>query len=171
VLQVLVDALRPGIIELELDEIVRKEFEAQRDPDVPRATSTTRRRCAFRSTTRSCTASPASGRSRTAISSLGLGARTGVRGRLRRDGGRGHDDGGKQRLIDSGREAMWRGIGARGAGGRVSDIGHAIQTYGRARATASSASTLGTAWPADARRPADRTTGRRGRAPCCAPAW
>jgi methionyl aminopeptidase len=34
-----------------------------------------------------------------------------------------------QRLIDVTREAVWRGIGAARAGARTGDIGHAIQTY------------------------------------------
>ncbi len=131
VLQVLVDAVRPGVIELELDEIVRKEFKKRNIIptflgyyDYPATVCISindeivhgipgKREIAdgdIVSLDLGCTH-----RGFVADSALTVGC-----GLMTPE---------KQRLIDTGKEAMWRGINAARAGGRVGDIGHAIQTY------------------------------------------
>jgi len=131
VLQILADALRPGIIELELDEIVRKEFKKRNVVptflgyyDYPATVCISindeivhgipgKREIEdgdIVSLDLGCTH-----RGFVADSALTVGV-----GTMTPE---------KQRLIDTGREAMWRGINAARAGGRVGDIGHAIQTY------------------------------------------
>jgi len=131
VLQILADALRPGIIELELDEIVRKEFKKRNVVptflgyyDYPATVCISindeivhgipgKREIEdgdIVSLDLGCTH-----RGFVADSALTVGV-----GTMTPE---------KQQLIDTGREAMWRGINAARAGGRVGDIGHAIQTY------------------------------------------
>jgi len=133
VLQILVDALRPGMVELELDEIVRKEFKKRNviptflnyGPDPYPATVCVsindeivhgipgKREIAdgdIVSIDLGCTH-----RGFVADSALTVGV-----GEMTPE---------KQRLLDVGKESLWRGINAARGGGRVGDIGHAIQTY------------------------------------------
>jgi methionyl aminopeptidase len=131
VLQILVDALRPGIVELELDEIVRREYKKRElvptflgyygypatvcisvnDKIVHGIPSKYEIADGdIVSIDLGCTY-----KGFVADSALTVGV-----GVLSPD---------KQRLIDVCKEAVWRGIGAARGGARVGDIGHAIQTY------------------------------------------
>jgi len=130
-LQVVVDRLRPGVIEKELDEIARREFK-KRDV-VP-------------------TFLGYHGYPATICVSINDEIVHGIPGKREiMDGdvvsidigcthkgfvadcavsvGVGNVSPEAQRLIDVTKEAMWRGIGAARGGSRVGDIGHAIQTY------------------------------------------
>jgi methionyl aminopeptidase len=131
VLQILVDALRPGLVELELDEIVRREFKKRK------VTPTFLGYYGYPATV--CVSindeivHGIPGKREIAdgdIVSIDLGCThegfvadsavtVGV-GTLTSD---------RQRLIDVCKEAVWRGIAAARGGSRVGDIGHAIQTY------------------------------------------
>jgi methionyl aminopeptidase len=131
VLQMLVDALRPGLVELELDEIVRREYKKRNL--VP-------------------TFLGYYGYPATVCVSINDEIVHGIPGKREiNDGdvvsldlgcthkgfvadaavtvGVGSVSEEKQRLIDVCRESLIRGIAAAKGGARVGDIGHAIQTY------------------------------------------
>jgi len=131
VLQILVDALRPGIIELELDEIVRREY---------------------RKRTLIPTFLGYYGYPATVCVSINDEIVHGIPGKREvLDGdivsidlgcthkgfvadsavtvGVGDVSPDKQRLINVCKEAVWRGIGAARGGARIGDIGYAIQTW------------------------------------------
>ncbi|HEY8768261.1 MAG TPA: type I methionyl aminopeptidase [Dehalococcoidia bacterium] len=131
VLQILVDALRPGIIELELDEIVRREY---------------------RKRTLIPTFLGYYGYPATVCVSINDEIVHGIPGKREvLDGdivsidlgcthkgfvadsavtvGVGDVSPDKQRLIDVCKEAVWRGIRAARGGARIGDIGYAIQTW------------------------------------------
>jgi methionyl aminopeptidase len=134
VLQILVDALRPGIVEMELDEIVRREFKKRNviptflgygfDPPYPATVCISVNDVIVHgipgkreiqegdivSIDLGCTH-----RGFVADSALTVGV-----------GDIGEE---KQKLIDVCKEAVWRGIGAARAGSRTGDIGFAIQSY------------------------------------------
>jgi methionyl aminopeptidase len=133
VLQILVDALRPGLVELELDEIVRKEFKKRNviptflgyGPDPYPAT------VCISINDEIVHGIP--GKREIAdgdIVSLDLGCtHRGFVADSALTVGVGEMTAEKQRLLDVGKESLWRGIQAARGGGRVGDIGHAIQTY------------------------------------------
>ncbi|MDP9180282.1 MAG: type I methionyl aminopeptidase, partial [Chloroflexota bacterium] len=131
VLQILVDALRPGIIELELDEIVRREYKTRNL--IP-------------------TFLGYYGYPATVCVSINDEIVHGIPGKREvLDGdivsidlvctykgfvadsavtvGVGDVSPDKQRLIDVCKEAVWRGIRAARGGARIGDIGYAIQTW------------------------------------------
>ncbi len=131
VLQILVDALRPGIIELELDEIVRREYKKRNlvptflgyhgypatvcvsiNDEIVHGIPGKReiQEGDVVSIDLGCTY-----KGFVADSALTIGV-----------GDIGPD---KQRLIDTCKEAVWRGIRAARGGNRIGDIGHAIQSW------------------------------------------
>jgi methionyl aminopeptidase len=133
VLQILVDALRPGLIEKELDDIVRREFKKRKviptflgyaHPPYPATLCVSANDAIVHGIPGKREISDGD------VVSIDLGctyegfvadsARTVVVG-----------DGSEEakRLVAVCEEALWRGIGAARPGGRVGDIGHAIQTY------------------------------------------
>jgi methionyl aminopeptidase len=131
VIQALVDALRPGIIELELDEIVRKEFKKRNV--IPTFLGYYDYPATVCISINDEIVHGIPGKREIEdgdIVSIDLGCTH--RGFVADSAvtvGVGEMTPEKQRLIDSGREALWLGIGAARAGGRVGDIGHAIQAY------------------------------------------
>lgn len=131
VLQVLVDAVRPGVIELELDEIVRKEFKKRNI--IPTFLGYYDYPATVCISINDEIVHGIPGKREIAdgdIVSLDLGCtHRGFVADSALTVGCGSMTPEKQRLIDTGKEAMWRGINAARAGGRVGDIGHAIQTY------------------------------------------
>lgn len=132
-LQLLADRLRPGLVEKELDEIVRKEFKKRNviptflgyaHPPYPATVCVSindeivhgipgDREIAdgdIVSIDLGCTH-----RGFVADSAITVGV--------------GNVSPETQKLIDTTKAALWRGIGAARAGARVGEIGHAIQTY------------------------------------------
>jgi methionyl aminopeptidase len=131
VLDILVDALRPGIVELELDEIVRREFK-KRDL-VPTFLGYHGYPATVCISINDEIVHGIPGKREIAdgdIVSLDLGCtHQGFVADSARTVGVGQMTAEKQRLIDVCSEAMWRGIRAARGGSRVGDIAHAIQTY------------------------------------------
>jgi methionyl aminopeptidase len=131
VLQMLVDALRPGMIEIELDEIVRREY--KRRELVPTflgyygypatvCVSVNDKIVHGIPSKREFVEGD--------IVSIDLGCTyQGFVADSARTVGVGDIGPEKQKLIDTCREGMMRGIGAARGGARIGDIGHAIQTY------------------------------------------
>jgi methionyl aminopeptidase len=130
-LQLLVDRLRPGLVEKELDELVRKEFKKRGvvptflgyfgypatvcvsvNDEIVHGIPGTReiKEGDIVSIDLGCTY-----KGFVADSAVTVGV-----GKISPEA---------QRLIDVTHEALWRGIGAARAGARVGDIGHAIQTF------------------------------------------
>jgi methionyl aminopeptidase len=131
VLQMLVDATRPGLMEIELDEIVRHEYK-KRDliPTFLGYYGYPATVCI--SVNDKIVHGIPSKREFVEgdIVSIDLGCTyKGFVADSARTVGVGDIGPEKQRLIDVCCEALWRGIGASRAGARVGDIGHAIQSY------------------------------------------
>jgi methionyl aminopeptidase len=136
VLQMLVDATRPGLMEVELDEIVRREYKkrdliptflgyphtGRNDFPATVCVSVNDKIVHGIPSTREFEEGD--------IVSIDLGCTyKGFVADSARTIGVGEIGPEKQKLIDVCREALWRGIGAARGGARVGDIGHAIQTY------------------------------------------
>ncbi|MEK7247993.1 MAG: type I methionyl aminopeptidase [Chloroflexota bacterium] len=131
VLQMLVDATRPGLMEIELDEIVRREYK-KRDliPTFLGYYGYPATVCI--SVNDKIVHGIPSKREFVEgdIVSIDLGCtHKGFVADSARTVGAGDIGPEKQRLIDVCNEALWRGIGASRGGARIGDIGHAIQTY------------------------------------------
>jgi len=131
VLQMLVDAVRPGLMEIELDDIVRREYR-KRDlvPTFLGYYGYPATVCV--SVNDKIVHGIPSKREFVEgdIVSIDLGCTyKGFVADSARTVGAGDIGPEKQRLIDVCQEALWRGIGAARGGNRIGDIGHAIQTY------------------------------------------
>lgn len=131
VLQMLVDATRPGLMEIELDEIVRSEYK-KRDliPTFLGYYGYPATVCI--SVNDKIVHGIPSKREFVEgdIVSIDLGCTyKGFVADSARTIGVGDIGPEKQKLIDVCCEALWRGIGASRGGARIGDIGHAIQTY------------------------------------------
>lgn len=131
VLQMLVDATRPGLMEIELDEIVRSEYK-KRDliPTFLGYYGYPATVCI--SVNDKIVHGIPSKREFVEgdIVSIDLGCTyKGFVADSARTIGVGDIGPEKQKLIDVCSEALWRGIGASRGGARIGDIGHAIQTY------------------------------------------
>ena len=131
VLQMLADATRPGLMEIELDEIVRREYK-KRDliPTFLGYYGYPATVCI--SVNDKIVHGIPSKREFVEgdIVSIDLGCtHKGFVADSARTVGAGDIGPEKQRLIDVCNEALWRGIGASRGGARIGDIGHAIQTY------------------------------------------
>ncbi len=130
-LQLLVDRLRPGLIEKELDEIVRREFRKRG------VTPTFLDYHGYPATV--CVSIndeivhgiPGDREIRDGdIVSIDLGCtHKGFVADSAVTAGVGNVSPEGRRLIETTRESLWRGIAAARAGGRIGEIGHAIQTY------------------------------------------
>lgn len=131
VLQLLVEALRPGVIELELDEIVRKEFRKRNI--IPTFLGYHGYPATVCISINDEIVHGIPGKREIMdgdIVSLDLGCTyKGFVADSALTVGVGTMTPEKQKLIDVCREALWRGIGAARGGARTGDIGHAIQTY------------------------------------------
>jgi len=131
VLQILVDALRPGIIELELDEIVRKEFRKRNI--IPTFLGYHGYPATVCISINDEIVHGIPGKREIMdgdIVSLDLGCtHKGFVADSAVTTGVGEMTPEKQKLIDVCREAMWRGINAARGGARVGDIGHAVDSY------------------------------------------
>lgn len=131
VLQVLVDALRPGIIELELDEIVRKEFRKRNV--IPTFLGYYDYPATVCVSINDEIVHGIPGKREIMdgdIVSLDLGlTHKGFVADSALTVGVGEIGAEKQRLIDTCKEAVWRGIRAATGGARTGDIGFAIQSY------------------------------------------
>lgn len=131
VLQLLVEALRPGVIELELDEIVRKEFRKRNI--IPTFLGYHGYPATVCISVNDEIVHGIPGKREIMdgdIVSLDLGCTyKGFVADSALTVGVGTMTPEKQKLIDVCREALWRGIGAARGGARIGDIGHAIQTY------------------------------------------
>jgi methionyl aminopeptidase len=133
VLQILVDALRPGLIAIELDEIVRREFKKRKviptflgyaHPPYPATVCVSINDEIVHGIPRKREIADGD------IVSIDLGCTyKGFVADSAVTAGVGELTPEKQHLIDVCREALWRGIGAARPGARVGDIGHAIQSY------------------------------------------
>jgi methionyl aminopeptidase len=131
VLQILADALRPGIIELELDEIVRREYKKRNIIptflgyyDYPATVCVSINDEIVHGIPGKREIQEGD------IVSLDLGCTyKGFVADSARTEGVGNIGPEKQKLIDVCKEAVWRGIGAARGGNRIGDIGYAIQTY------------------------------------------
>jgi len=131
VLQILTDALRPGIIELELDEIVRREYKKRNIIptflgyyDYPATVCVSINDEIVHGIPGKREIQEGD------VVSLDLGCTyKGFVADSARTEGVGYIGPEKQRLIDVCKEAVWRGIGAARGGNRIGDIGFAIQTY------------------------------------------
>lgn len=131
VLQMLVDATRPGLMEIELDEIVRSEYK-KRDliPTFLGYYGYPATVCI--SVNDKIVHGIPSKREFVEgdIVSIDLGCTyRGFVADSARTIGVGDIGPERQKLIDVCSEALWRGIGASRGGARIGDIGHAIQTY------------------------------------------
>jgi methionyl aminopeptidase len=131
VLQMLVDAVRPGLMEIELDEIVRREYK-KRDlvPTFLGYYGYPATVCV--SVNDKIVHGIPSKREFVEgdIVSIDLGCTyKGFVADSARTVGVGDIGPDKQKLIDVCKEALWRGIGAARGGNRIGDIGYAIQTY------------------------------------------
>jgi methionyl aminopeptidase len=133
VLQILVDALRPGLIEKELDDIVRREFKKRKVIPTFLGYSHPPYPATLCVSANDAIVHGIPGKREIAegdLVSIDLGctyegfvadsARSVVVGRASPEAAR---------LVEVCEEALWRGIAAAKPGGRVGDIGHAIQTY------------------------------------------
>jgi len=130
-LQLLVDRLRPGLIEKELDEVVRREFQKRG------VTPTFLGYHGYPATV--CVSVndeivhgiPGDREIRDGdIVSIDLGCtHKGFVADSAVTAGVGNVSPEGQRLIEATRESLWRGIAAARAGARIGEIGHAIQTY------------------------------------------
>ncbi len=130
-LQLLVDRLRPGLIEKELDEVVRREFQKRG------VTPTFLGYHGYPATV--CVSIndeivhgiPGDREIRDGdIVSIDLGCtHKGFVADSAVTAGVGNVSPEGQRLIEATRESLWRGIAAARAGARIGEIGHAIQTY------------------------------------------
>ena len=133
VLQILVDALRPGIIELELDEIVRKEFRKRNV--IPTFLGYHGYPATVCISVNDEIVHGIPGKREIMdgdIVSLDLGCtHKGFVADSAVTVGVGEMTPEKQGLIDACKEAVWRGIAAARGDARVGDIGHAIDTYVR----------------------------------------
>lgn len=131
VLQMLVDAVRPGLMEIELDEIVRREYK-KRDlvPTFLGYYGYPATVCV--SVNDKIVHGIPSKREfqEGDIVSIDLGCtHKGFVADSALTIGVGNIGPEKQKLIDVCKEAVWRGIGAARGGARIGDIGHAIQSY------------------------------------------
>jgi methionyl aminopeptidase len=131
VLQMLVDAVRPGLMEIELDEIVRREYK-KRDlvPTFLGYYGYPATVCV--SVNDKIVHGIPSKREfqEGDIVSIDLGCtHKGFVADSALTFGVGNIGPEKQKLIDVCKEAVWRGIGAARGGARIGDIGHAIQSY------------------------------------------
>jgi methionyl aminopeptidase len=136
VLQIVIDAVRPGVIELELDEIVRREFKRRNiiptflgyphsgDNDYPATVC-------ISINDEIVHGIPGKREIKEGdIVSIDLGCtHKGFVADSARTVPCGEVGPQKQKLIDVCREALNRGIGAARGGNRIGDIGYAIQTY------------------------------------------
>jgi methionyl aminopeptidase len=131
VLDILVDALRPGIIELELDEIVRREYKKRNL--IPTFEGYYGYPATVCVSINDEIVHGIPGKREVQegdVVSLDLGCTyKGFVADSARTVGVGDIGPEKQKLIDVCKEAVWRGIGAARAGNRVGDIGYAVQTY------------------------------------------
>lgn len=131
VLQILVDALRPGLVEIELDEIVRREFKKRHV--IPTFLGYYDYPATVCVSINDEIVHGIPGKREIAdgdIVSLDLGCtHEGFVADSALTVGVGEIGPEKQRLIDVCKESLWRGIGAARGGARIGDIGHAIQTY------------------------------------------
>lgn len=131
VLQMLVDAVRPGLMEIELDEIVRAEYK-KRDliPTFLGYYGYPATVCVSVNDKIVHGIPDKREFQEGDIVSIDLGCTyKGFVADSARTIGVGNIGPEKQKLIDVCQEALWRGIGASRGGARVGDIGHAIQTY------------------------------------------
>jgi methionyl aminopeptidase len=131
VLQILVDALRPGIIELELDEIVRREY--QKRTLIPTFLGYYGYPATVCVSINDEIVHGIPGKREVLdgdIVSIDLGCtHKGFVADSAVTVGVGDVSQDKQRLINVCKEAVWRGIGAARGGARIGDIGYAIQTW------------------------------------------
>ncbi len=131
VLQILVDALRPGIIELELDEIVRREY--RKRTLVPTFLGYYGYPATVCVSINDEIVHGIPGKREVLdgdIVSIDLGCtHKGFVADSAVTVGVGDVSPDKQRLIDVCKEAVWRGIRAARGGARIGDIGYAIQTW------------------------------------------
>jgi methionyl aminopeptidase len=131
VLQILVDALRPGIIELELDEIVRREYKKR--TLIPTFLGYYGYPATVCVSINDEIVHGIPGKREVLdgdIVSLDLGCtHKGFVADSAVTVGVGDVSPDKQRLINVCKEAVWRGIGAARGGARIGDIGYAIQTW------------------------------------------
>jgi len=131
VLQILVDALRPGIIELELDEIVRREYKKR--SLIPTFLGYYGYPATVCVSINDEIVHGIPGRREVLdgdIVSIDLGCtHKGFVADSAVTVGVGDVSPDKQRLIDVCKEAVWRGIRAARGGARIGDIGYAIQTW------------------------------------------
>lgn len=132
-LQLLVDRLRPGLVERELDELVRKEFKKRNviptflgyaHPPYPATVCVSVNDEIVHGIPGDREIMDGD------IVSMDLGCTyKGFVADSALTVGVGNVSPEAQRLIDTTKEALWRGIGAARAGARVGEIGHAIQAY------------------------------------------
>jgi methionyl aminopeptidase len=131
VLQILVDALRPGIIELELDEIVRREYKKRNL--IPTFLGYYGYPATVCVSINDEIVHGIPGKREVLdgdIVSIDLGCtHKGFVADAAVTVGVGDVSPDKQRLIDVCKEAVWRGIRAARGGARIGDIGYAIQTW------------------------------------------
>jgi methionyl aminopeptidase len=131
VLQILVDALRPGIIEMELDEIVRREY--QKRNLIPTFLGYYGYPATVCVSINDEIVHGIPGKREVLdgdIVSIDLGCtHKGFVADAAVTVGVGDVSPDKQRLIDVCKEAVWRGIRAARGGARIGDIGYAIQTW------------------------------------------
>jgi len=131
VLQILVDALRPGIIELELDEIVRREYKKR--TLIPTFLGYYGYPATVCVSINDEIVHGIPGKREVLdgdIVSIDLGCtHKGFVADSAVTVGVGDVSPDKQRLINVCKEAVWRGIGAARGGARIGDIGYAIQTW------------------------------------------
>jgi methionyl aminopeptidase len=131
VLQILVDALRPGIIELELDEIVRREYKKR--TLIPTFLGYYGYPATVCVSINDEIVHGIPGKREVLdgdIVSIDLGCtHKGFVADSAVTVGVGDVSQDKQRLINVCKEAVWRGIGAARGGARIGDIGYAIQTW------------------------------------------
>ena len=131
VLQILVDALRPGVVELELDEIVRREYKKRNL--IPTFLGYYDYPATVCISINDEIVHGIPGKREILegdIVSIDLGCtHKGFVADSALTVGVGEMSPEKQHLIDTCKEAVWRGIGAARGGKRIGDIGHAIQSY------------------------------------------
>jgi methionyl aminopeptidase len=131
VLQILADALRPGIIELELDEIVRREYKKRNL--IPTFLGYYGYPATVCVSINDEIVHGIPGKREVLdgdIVSIDLGCtHKGFVADAAVTVGVGDVSPDKQRLIDVCKEAVWRGIRAARGGARIGDIGYAIQTW------------------------------------------
>ena len=123
-------AVRPGVSTAELDAVAEEHIRGAARCRRSRATTASRRPSARRSTTRSSTGSPGSGCSSTATSSRSTAEPSSTAGTATR---RSPSPSGTvtaevAELIEITEQALWSGLAAVRLGGRLSDIGHAVES-------------------------------------------